>query len=209
MSAIRKAGLAVATGLAILVLSGSGLRAEEPIPDMSAAEPSTTALPTDQILAHPELADPFSYATAVQALWAKGARLQATFWFYVFQERTRPWALADQNGDGASALRASINDGLGPQVNGWIASDVGAWKAVVERAMAYESHFPLYGERPSNMTAKLWSALVDRTRAEYVAGARKAFDSMSAEDVASSRKQAGLYVGPLQDPGPALPDGWR
>ena len=58
-------------------------------------------------------------------------RLQAAFWYYVFQIRSRPWAEADRQrtrGSGAAALRASISETLGRPINEWLGSDPAAWK---------------------------------------------------------------------------------
>ena len=161
------------------------------------------------MLAHPEAVSPFDYATAVQWLWSRGRRQQAAFWFYVFQARTRPWALADKGGDGAAALRSSLNDGMGPVINSWIGSDPAAWRSIAERAVSYERRLPLSVERPPGLDAPSWRRLVESSRGEYSAQLRSAFDDMSPDEFAAKRRGAGLPVGPLSEPGPPLPDDWR
>ena len=147
--------------------------------------------------------------TAVQWLWSRGRRQQAAFCFYVFQARTRPWALADKGGDGAAALRSSLNDGMGPVINGWIGSDPAAWRTIAERAVSYERRLPLSAERPPGLDAASWRRLVERSRVEYAAQLKTAFDGMSPDEFAVKRHAAGLPVGPLSEPGRPMPDEWR
>lgn len=192
----RQLVLAAMLGLAAPAVARSG--ASEPQP------PSA-----ELVLAHPEAVSPFDYVVAVQWLWSHGRRQQAAFWFYVFQARTRPWALADTHGDGAAALRSALNDGLGTTINGWIGSDPVAWRMIAERAVSYERHLPLQAERPPELGASDWRALVERSRAEYAAQLKSAFDGLSPESLAAGRRQGGLPVGPLKDAGPPLPDAWR
>lgn len=194
--ALAVSGLAAPAGSA-----ATGPVAAAPGP-AAASEPSPEA-----ILAHPETVNPFAYARLVQWLWSQGRRQQAAFWFYVFQERTRPWADADQNG--AAPLRASLNDGLGGLVNRWVASDVAAWQSIVGRALAYEARLPLNAARPDGVSEADWRARVIKARADYVAAARQTLFTLNPQEVAANRRQAGLYVGPWQDPGPALPAAWR
>ncbi|MBA2934155.1 hypothetical protein HZF05_08585 [Sphingomonas sp. CGMCC 1.13654] len=150
------------------------------------------------------------YPPLVGALWADGRRTQATFWFYVFQERSAAWALADDEGrgSGAAALRTAMNDQLGQAINPWVASDVSAWKRIAARAVSYEAKFPLYARRPEAMTQHDWLATVDRARATY-RDQLKQLQDVDAAGIADSRKQRGLPTGSLDDPGPDLPDGWQ
>jgi hypothetical protein len=150
------------------------------------------------------------YALLIGAMWRDGRRLQAAFWFYVFQERSAAWALADDEGrgSGAAALRAAMNDQLGQVVNPWIAGDVSTWKRIAVRAVSYEAKFPLYAKRPDAMTFHDWLATVSRARASY----REQLGQLQAVDaraIADSRRQRGLATGSLQDPGPPLPDAWQ
>ena len=171
--------------------------------------PAVRSAAVEEVLRHPDAVDPFDYAPVVQWLWESGRRRHAAFWFYLFQERTRPWALADRRGDAAAALRSSLNDGLGRLINGWIASDVAAWQKIASRAIAYEKRFPLYRARPPGLDQAAWTALVARSRDEYDRQAGEAFAGMKADEMAAARRANGLPVGPLDAPGPALPEAWR
>ena len=128
----------------------AGLRTGQPHAQTD-AQPSSAA-----ILAHPEMYGPFTYAIVVRDMWAQGRRLQAAFWFYVFQARTRPWSAADMTGDGAAALRGALNEELGPAINGWVGSDLEAWRALAQRAVSYEARLPLCPQRPEGISAAAW-----------------------------------------------------
>ena len=151
-----------------------------------------------------------SFPPLVGALWADGRRIQAAFWFYVFQERSAAWALADDEGrgSGAAALRTAMNDQLGQVINPWVASDVSAWKRIAARAVSYEAKFPLYAKRPEAMTQHDWLATIDRARTSYRDQLRQ-LQGVDAAAIADARKQRGLHTGSLDDPGPDLPDGWQ
>ncbi|HKS71034.1 MAG TPA: hypothetical protein VJQ45_11465 [Ktedonobacterales bacterium] len=146
----------------------------------------------------------------VGALWRDGRRMQAAFWFYVFQERSAAWALADDEGrgSGAAALRTAMNDQLGQVINPWVAGDVSAWKRIAARAVSYEAKFPLYARRPEAMTQQDWLATVGRARTSYRDQLRQ-LQGIDATTIADARKQRGLHTGSLDDPGPDLPDGWQ
>lgn len=171
--------------------------------------PADTAPSAEEVLAHPQAVNPFNYSIAVTWLWQHGRRQQAAFWFYVFQVRTRPWALADKAGADAAPLRSALNDELGTVVNGWIGGDPVAWRNIAERAVAYERRLPLSTERPTGVDISIWRALVERSRIEYAAQLKTAFDGLVPETFAAERRKAGLSVGPLSEPGPPLPDDWR
>ena len=162
------------------------------------------------VLAHPDAVNPFAYAYLFGALWEKGDRAQAAFWFYLFQVRTRPWAQSDTRGDGFAALRTALNDGFGMTINGWVGSDVQAWHDIAARAISYEKKVPLYAERPEGMTDAAWQKLVSDTRKEYEDGFTETFSEMLADvkGFEDQRRANGLYVGPLQAPGTPLPAHW-
>lgn len=172
--------------------------------DPADAQPSPEA-----VLARPEAYNPFAYAAVVQQLWAQGRRQQAAFWFYVFQARTRPWALADKQGDDAAALRSALNEELGGVINPWVASDLTAWRTLAERAVAYERRLPLPAERPEQLDAAAWNRLVDKARADYASQLRAVFDSLTPQTFAMKRREGGLTVGPWVQPGPPLLESWR
>lgn len=163
----------------------------------------------DEVLARPQAVDPFVYAELSQALWQDGRRLQATFWFYVFQVRTRPWADADRRGDAAGALRGSLNEVLGTPINRWVGSDVAQWQAVARRAIGYEARLPLFAGRPDGLSAAEWNALVVQARESYRRAFEQTLGVANPTEIARTRRENGLPVGPLADPGPALPETWR
>ena len=150
------------------------------------------------------------YPPLVGALWRNGRRIQAAFWFYVFQERSAAWALADDEGrgSGAAAVRAAMNDQLGQVINPWTAGDVSAWKRIAARAVSYEAKVPLYARRPDAMTQHDWLATVDRARASYREQLRQ-LQGVDAAGIADARRQRGLPTGSLDAPGPDLPDAWQ
>ena len=176
---------------------------------LTSTDPTIRDAAIAQVLARPDAVSPFLYAALVQALWSAGRRQQAAFWFYVFQARTRPWADADTRGDGEGALRASLNQGLGSTVNGWLGSDLAAWKELARRAIAYEAHFPLSAERPKGVSADRWRMMVAEARATYADGFAKTLEKVDPAEHARARRGNGLAVGPLDAPGPALLEGWR
>lgn len=151
-----------------------------------------------------------SYPVLVGALWRDGRRTQAAFWFYVFQERSAAWALADDEGrgSGAAAVRTAMNDQLGQVINPWVAGDVSAWKRIAARAVSYEAKFPLYPKRPAAMTVTDWLAINARARANY-RDQLKQLQGVDAAGISDARKQRGLPTGSLDNPGPDLPDGWQ
>lgn len=211
MAGLARKGLIVALAIATPPAMAAGVAAPqaEKVDPLLSPDARTRRSAIDAFLARPEAADPFAYAMLTSALWGEGRRLQAAFWFYVFQVRTRPWADADKQGDGAAALRASLNDGLGQEINGWLGSDLDAWREVATRAMSYEARLPLPSARPDGVEAGRWPAMVDKVRREYRQGYEKTLGAMTAEDLAAGRRENGLPVGPLKDAGPPLPADWR
>jgi hypothetical protein len=150
------------------------------------------------------------YPPLIGALWTDGRRIQAAFWFYVFQERSAAWALADDEGrgSGAAALRTAMNEQLGQVINPWVAGDVSAWKRIAARAVSYEAKFPLYARRPEAMTQQDWLATISRARTSYRDQLAQ-LQGVDAAAIADARKQRGLQTGSLDNPGPDLPDGWQ
>lgn len=162
-----------------------------------------------EVLARPETVNPFAYALVATLLLRDGRQLQAAFWFYLMQIRTRPWADADKGGDGAAALRASFNQVLGEPINGWLGADLAQWQEVARRAMSYETRLPLFAGRPDGLSAADWQARVAAARADYRKGYDQTLAVADAAAIAKSRRENGLPVGALADPGPPLPDDWR
>lgn len=158
----------------------------------------------------PASVSPFVYAQVVQDQWDMGNKLQASFWFYVLQSRTRAWSKSDSQGDGYAALRASYMDVLGSEINGWVGSDIDAWKTVASRAISYEKKMPLYAGRPDGINQADWNALVERERQAYADEFVTYFPKQTEyANLLKGRKDNGLHVGPLQNPGEPLPESWK
>jgi hypothetical protein len=196
---------------------GSGAVIAAALLALAAPVPSTAVQTTERaelqstmerVLAHPEQASPWEMAQASHALWLDGRRLQAAFWFYAFQQRSRPWADLDEGGDGAAALRASLNATLGETINPWLGSDLAAWREVATRAMSFEARLPI-GAAPDGVSAEDWTAAVTKARSEYRAGYDETLGKADPAAIARIRRENGLPVGPLDAPGPALPADWR
>ncbi len=166
----------------------------------------------DFIFSHPESINPFEYAPLINVLWLEGDKAQATFWFYVFQSRSRAWSESDTNGSGYSALRASYNDVLGYTINSWVGGDPVAWHEISSRAISYEKKFPFYKGKPENIEQKEWESLLTQERNAYEEDFLKNFPPLTSESLDSMksiRKQNGLPSGPLEDSGVPLPESWR
>jgi hypothetical protein len=159
------------------------------------------------ILDDPEVRNPFEWAEAIAGLWRRGDRLQAAFWYYVFQIRSRPWAEADlakTGGSGAAALRSSITYALGTPINEWLGSDPATWRDTGARAIAFEKRLPYHTGRPEGIDEATWAQMNETARTSHEAGFDQVWRQYSFADLEARRRQAGLYVGPLRDPGQPL-----
>lgn len=159
------------------------------------------------ILDDPQVRNPFEWVEAIAALWRRGDRLQAAFWYYVFQIRSRPWAEADMaqtGGSGVAALRSSITYALGAPINEWLGSDPATWRDTGARAIAFEKRLPHHGGRPEGIDEATWARMNETARTGHEAGFDQVWRQYSFADLEARRRQAGLYVGPLQDPGQPL-----
>ncbi|MFC5372480.1 hypothetical protein ACFPIF_07955 [Brevundimonas faecalis] len=168
--------------------------------------PPVESVQPEAVLADVSAQSPFEIAKAASGLWARGDRLQAAFWFYVFQIRTSAWAEAQPD---LRPLRAAINEDLGRTVNEWLASDVEAWEDMAERAIAFEARQPLWSGRPDGVTEADWKAQVEQSRAKYIADFRQVFASIDPGAIAAVRREHDLPVGPLDEPGAPLEAAWR
>lgn len=190
------------TLVALLTLSGAAapmaVQAAEPAISRPAASEAPATVASTQ--------SPFEIAAVANDQWSRGDRLQAAFWFHVFQIRTLPWAEADPS---TQARRASINQSLGQTVNEWLASDVEGWLELAERAIAYEAALPLADIRPDALNEADWRAQIERSRAQYAADLRAVFASFEPGELDSIRRERGLPVGPLFEPGAPLDPTWR
>lgn len=150
---------------------------------------------------------PFDWIQAISMLWQRGDRLQSSFWYYVFQIRSRPWAEADMTrtgGSGHAALRASITEVLGAPVNEWLGSDPAVWRETWGRAIAFERTLPFHAARPQGVDQEAWAQMNARARSEHQAGYDQLWERLSTGDMEELRRERGLYVGPLRNPGRPL-----
>ncbi len=167
---------------------------------------------TDDALAQLEAdptQDPFSWIRPIHTLWSRGDKLQAAFWYYVWQIRSGPWAQADRTGSSAAALRASVTATLGRDINDWIAADPMVWRDTALRAISYEKKLPLFEGRPDQIDAEAWNAINVRRRLEYEAGFNQFLGGADDAAIIRRRQDAGLPAGPLLDTGKPLPEHWR
>ncbi|WP_448949866.1 hypothetical protein [Labrys neptuniae] len=161
-----------------------------------------------QALAHPEAVHPIFLAFLAEALWQRGDKRQAAFWFYIFQSRSRIWADLDPE---MGQRRSALNDLLGRPINRWAASDLPAWHEIGARAITYEKKIPDFAGKLPGYSAETWAAELAKRRKEYEDGFLQAFPktAQDRQKIDAKRQQNGLYVGPLLDPGKPLPDDWR
>lgn len=160
-----------------------------------------------EILDATEVANPFDWIEPIATLWRRGDRLQAAFWYYVFQIRSRPWAAADRQrtgGSGAAALRASITETLGRPINEWLGSDPAAWKETGTAAIAFEKRLAFHAGRPDGIDEPAWLAMNRSAREEYEEGFEALWGQYSFAQLEDMRRSNGLYVGPLRNPGQPL-----
>lgn len=162
----------------------------------------------EQALAHPEAVQPLFLAFLAEALWQRGDKRQAAFWFYIFQSRSRIWAELDPE---MGKRRSMLDDHLRRPINGWAASDLAAWHEIGERAIAYEKKIPDFAGRLPGHSAETWAAELANRRKEYEDDFLQVFPktAQDRQKIDTKRRQNGLYVGPLLDPGKPLPDDWR
>ncbi|MDT2023833.1 hypothetical protein [Methylocella sp. CPCC 101449] len=160
------------------------------------------------VMAHPEAINPIYLSTVALSLWKRGDRAQAAFWFYVFQVRSRAWINADKS---AAPLRGSLNQQIGAMINPWVASDLEAWYDIAGRALSYEKKIPLYPKQPADLTPEQWQAVVAKARQDNDAQFEEVIGGFRKDPAAfaAKRRENGLPVGPLQEPGAPLPSDWR
>lgn len=186
-----------------LIAAGLGAMTSLGLPGSAAAQ----AADPYAILDDPQVRNPFDWVEAIATLWRRGDRLQAAFWYYVFQIRSLPWAEADRartGGSGAAALRGSITHALGAPINEWLGSDPAAWRDTGARAIAFEKRLPYHAARPDGIDEAAWARMNETARTSHEAGFDQVWRQYSFADMEARRRQMGLYVGPLQDPGQPL-----
>lgn len=183
-------------------------RLMERMADGSAAEKAAAA---EEMQAHPEKVNPFGLLPLITYLLDQGDWERATFWYYFWQQRSRPWARLGTS-DGEAALRGSVIATLGPVVNEWAGSDPLAMRDLMVRAWRFERRAPLYPGRPAGVSEADWAKTVAEERAvndpEEVARGYPA-NPTDLESNAAERRRNHLYVGPWQHRGRPLMENWR
>jgi hypothetical protein len=159
----------------------------------------------DYLADHPDAADPMNLIYAVTSLVERGDMERATFWYYIWQTRTRAWMAADSN---VAQLRGALAASVGPMVLEWAGSDYDAMLALWRRAIRYELQFPLYTGRPEWVSEKEWKRMIAAAR-DQNSEARMLGGFPSRAEYEAGRTANGLAVGPWINPGRPLKDDWR
>lgn len=198
---------AAAALVALLAPTVSLAQDAAPAPSTPDAAPAPQATPSaEYVLANLTSVSPLNLIYVVSEEWAAGNRLQAAFWYYIWQIRTEPWAVAEQE---FAQPRAAINQSVGATINSWIFSDPELMQSVSERAISYEPKLPMWTHIPEGMPQNRWDELVATTRATYVTDLRSGLTETPPDQIRVLRQQNGLPVGPLTDQGAPLPEEWR
>ncbi|WP_271068595.1 hypothetical protein [Caulobacter sp. NIBR1757] len=184
---------------ALLAGQASAARPETPPPASAAPD-----FDIDRLLAHPENADPDLYAVTVQALWERGDRAQAFFWYTVFVTRAGVMlGILSETREEGDEEEYEIPLGLrlsGFEALQWALSDQDMARTVVQRALDYEARLP----PPPYFPGELWSAHAGTVRADM----QKAM-AQFPDDVEAYRRRTGRYIGPWKDAGKPLDEAWR
>ena len=151
---------------------------------------------------------PFNLVSVIADEWAKGNKLRASFWYYIWQIRTDAW-VGGVDEDSFKLTRNMISDQMGQVINTWIAADPALWRDTAERAVSYEARLPLSRLRPETLDEADWLAIVAKSRADYANELREAFASTPPEAISASRQQNGLPVGTPTDTGAPLDPDWH
>lgn len=198
---MKQSGLAISRRSALAIGCAAALSFAVP------ARSGTATPDPYQVLDAIDVSNPFDWIEPIATLWRRGDRLQAAFWYYVFQIRSRPWAEADRQmtgGSGAAALRASITETLGRPINEWLGSDTAAWKETGLAAIAFEKRLGFHTGRPDGIDEPTWLAMNQTARATYEDDFGALWSQYSFAQMEDMRRRNGLYVGPLRDPGQPL-----
>lgn len=172
---------------------------------LQSEDKAEVALAVDYLLDHPDAADPMNLIYAVTSLIARGDMERATFWYFIWQTRTRPWMAADSN---VAQLRGALASGVGPVVLEWSGSDYDAMIGLWRRAIRYELRFPLHKRRPGSISKQEWERMIAKAREEN-SEANVLADFPSKAEYEAKRQENGLSNGPWINPGRPLKDEWR
>jgi hypothetical protein len=165
-----------------------------------------TAEACDYVLIHPDAVNPFFWGTCMRVMWERGDHEQSAFWFYVFQNRARPWiTVRNETTDSMDDLESDYRQ----VINNWVGCDIASWHEIGRRALSYEKKIPLYAGHPKSVSQAEWLKTVGKLRDQYAESFVSAFATLDEKTFYQNRRDQGLYVGPLMLRGAPLPDSWR
>lgn len=172
---------------------------------LQSEDPEARSEAVEYLFDHPQTVEPIHLIYGIVNLIQQGDMERATFWYYIWQTRTRPWMVSDSS---TAQLRGALGASIGPQLMEWVASDYGAMLDLWRRAIRYELRFPLHASRPRGVSAEVWAERVAAAR-EQNSEENMLGNLLTPEEVAAVRTSNGLANGPWQSPGRPLKDGWR
>lgn len=182
-----------------------GYSEEDLLAGLIGADPELQAEATDCLFDHPETIEPLYMIYGIGGLISRGDMERATFWYYIWQTRTRPWMAEMPE---IAQARGALGAMIGPQVLEWAGSDYDAMLALWRRAIRYEQALPLYKGRPGRISEATWAERIAEARAENSEEAMLG-DIPPKAEYEAARQSNGLYVGPWITPGRPLKDEWR
>ena len=182
-----------------------GYSEEELLAGLYNDDPGIKLEAVDYLFDHPQLVEPFQWIYGITALLERGDMERATFWYFIWQTRTRPWMAADST---MAQVRGAIVASLGPILLEWAGSDYAAMLELWRRAIRHELKLPLYAGTPPRMSAREWERSVAAAREEN-SEANMLGDFPAQAEYEASRRRNGLAVGPWAAPGRPLKDEWR
>lgn len=159
----------------------------------------------DYLFDHPDAIEPINWIYGIASLMERGDMERATFWYFIWQTRTRPWMAADSN---VAQLRGALSATIGPMLLEWAGSDYDALTALYRRAIRYELQAPLYPRRPDGVREKDWQRMIAAAREEN-SEANMLGSLPPKAEYEAGRRENGLPVGPWEAPGRPLKDAWR
>jgi hypothetical protein len=160
---------------------------------------------TEYLFDHPDAVEPIHFIYGITTLMQQGDMERATFWYYIWQTRTRPWMVGDSN---LTQVRSALGATLGPVLLTWSGSDYVAMVDLYRRAIRYELEIALYPGRPDEVSPADWDERVAAAREQN--SEQNALSDLPEQQEFETRRLAnGLPIGPWQSPGRPLKDEWR
>lgn len=192
---------------AALIGTMAGPALAQAAPEQAAPAAEEPEIPSAEfIIANLDTISPVNLIHVVDQYWSRGDRLQAAFWFYIWQIRTMPWAELDPQ---IAPIRAQMDSQAGAIINGWIASDTDLLLDTMKRAISYEPKLPLVDARPEGLPSAFWLEKVQTSRDLFSAEVTTTLTPEFFATINTARQEQGAPVGPLTDIGTPLPAEWR